>query len=168
MSWPISVAAAEVIEVRGMPVTIDVAEPIKTQRPRRRTVRWSFVVAGLLIAGAVLYLVLANTRASAEYYMTIGELQHCTACSRQTVRVAGQVAAGTIQRDNQPQLLHFAMTDGKLTMPVIYGGIVPDAFNPGLTVVVEGHIQNGTFQAQTLLAKCPSKFQSATPGSTGK
>lgn len=149
-------------------MTLDVAEPIKTQRPRRRTVRWSFIVAGLLIAGAVLYLVLANTRASAEYYMSIGELQHCATCSSQTVRVAGQVAAGTIQRDNQTQVLRFTMSDGKLTMPVVYGGIVPDAFNPGLTVVVEGHIQNGTFQAQTLLAKCPSKFQSATPASTGK
>jgi cytochrome c-type biogenesis protein CcmE len=73
-------------------------------------VRWSFVIAGLLIAGAVLYLVLANTRASAEYYMTIGELQHCTACSSQTVRVAGQVASGTIQRNNQTHVLRFTMT----------------------------------------------------------
>lgn len=149
-------------------MTIDVAEPIRTQRPRRRAVRWSFVIAGLLIAGAVLYLVLANTRASAEYYMTMGELRQCTTCSSQTVRVAGQVATGTIQRDNKTQVLRFTMTDGKLSMPVVYGGIVPDAFKPGLTVVVEGHIQDGTFQAKTLLAKCPSKFQSATPGSTGK
>ena len=148
-------------------MSIDVAEPVKTQRPRRRTVRWSFIIAGVLIAGAVLYLVLANTRASAEYYMTMGELQHCATCSSQTVRVAGQVAAGTVQRDNKTQVLRFTMTDGTRTMPVVYGGIVPDAFNAGLTVVVEGHIQQGTFQAQTLLAKCPSKFQSATPGSTG-
>jgi cytochrome c-type biogenesis protein CcmE len=149
-------------------VTIDVVEAPNTQRPRRRTVRWRFIVAGLLIAGAVLYLVLANTRASAEYYMTIGELHNCATCSSQTVRVAGQVEAGTIQRNSQSQIIQFTMTDGKLSMPVVYGGIVPDAFNAGLTVVVEGHIQNGTFQAKTLLAKCPSKFQSATPGATGK
>jgi cytochrome c-type biogenesis protein CcmE len=149
-------------------VTIDVAEPIKTKRPRRNKVRWSFILAGLLIAGAVLYLVLANTRASAEYYMTIGELQRCTTCANQTVRVAGEVTAGSIQRNSQTQVLRFTMSDGKMSMPVVYGGIVPDAFNPGLTVVVEGHLENGTFQAKTLLAKCPSKFQSATPGSTGK
>jgi cytochrome c-type biogenesis protein CcmE len=155
-------------ELRGETVTIEVAEHVQTKRPRRRTVRWSFVIAGLLIAGAVLYLVLANTRTSAEYYLTMGELQHCTACASQTVRVAGQVAAGSIQRDNKTQVLRFTMTDGKLSMPVVYGGIVPDAFNAGLTVVVEGHMQQGTFQAQTLLAKCPSKFQNATPGSSGK
>ena len=149
-------------------MTIDVAEPVRTQRPRRRRVRWSFLIAGVLIAGAVLYLVLANTRASAEYYMTMGELQQCTTCASQTVRVAGQVAVGSIQRDNQTQVLRFTMTDGSRAMPVVYSGIVPDAFNAGLTVVVEGKLQQGTFHAQTLLAKCPSKFQSATPGSSGK
>lgn len=146
-------------------MSIEIEEPTRVQqpRPRRRTVRWSFIIAGLLIAGAVLYLVLANTRASAEYYLTMGELQHCTTCSTQTVRVAGQVEDGSIQRNNATQVLRFTMTDGKLTMPVTYNGIVPDAFKSGLTVVVEGHVINGTFQAQTLLAKCPSKFQSATP-----
>ena len=88
--------------------------------------------------------------------------------SSDVLRPAGHVAAGTIQRDNQTQVLRFTMTDGSRTMPVVYSGIVPDAFNAGLTVVVEGKLQQGTFHAQTLLAKCPSKFQSATPGSSGK
>jgi cytochrome c-type biogenesis protein CcmE len=34
-----------------------------------------------------------------------------------------------------------------------------------VTVVVEGrYTGQGLFQAQSLLTKCPSKFQSATPG----
>ena len=44
-----------------------------------------------------------------------------------------------------------------------YGGVVPDVFKPGIQVVVEGHLTNGLFKASSLLAKCPSKFQSATP-----
>ena len=150
-------------------MAIDVAEPTEKPRPkRRRTFRWSFIVAGVLIAGAVLYLVLANTRSSAEYYMTMSELQHCTTCVTQTVRVAGEVEASSIQRNSQTQELRFTMTDGELALPVVYSGIVPDAFNAGLTVVVEGHMEQGVFQAKNLLVKCPSKFQSATPGSTGK
>lgn len=150
-------------------MAIDVADPVETLRPkRRRTFRWSFIVAGVLIAGAVLYLVLANTRSSAEYYMTMSELQQCTTCVTQTVRVAGQVEASSIQRNARTQELRFTMTDGKLALPVIYNGIVPDAFNAGLTVVVEGHMEQGVFQAKNLLVKCPSKFQSATPGSTSK
>lgn len=150
-------------------MAIDVADPVETPRPKRRhTFRWSFIVAGVLIAGAVLYLVLANTSSSAEYYMTMSELQHCTTCVTQTVRVAGEVETSSIQRNAKTQELRFTMTDGKLALPVVYNGIVPDAFNAGLTVVVEGHMEQGVFQAKNLLVKCPSKFQSATPGSTGK
>ncbi len=48
-------------------------------------------------------------------------------------------------------------------MPVIYKGVVPDTVRAGTQVVVEGHYVQGVFQASTLLAKCPSKFQAATP-----
>ncbi len=51
-------------------------------RPKRRGARWGFVVAGLAIAAAVIYLVVANTGTSAEYYMTIHELQTCSVVQR--------------------------------------------------------------------------------------
>ena len=48
------------------------------------------------------------------------------------------------------------------TIPVSYAGTVPDIFREGIQVVVEGRIDEaGTFQAETLLAKCPSKYQEA-------
>ena len=47
----------------------------------------------IAIAGAILYLVLANTGKSAQYYMTVSELHACTSCGTQTVRVAGVVVA---------------------------------------------------------------------------
>jgi cytochrome c-type biogenesis protein CcmE len=133
------------------------------RRTRRRKVPWSFVVAGVAIAGAVLYLVLANTSASAEYYLTIHELRACTTCASRAVRVAGIVAPNSVVRNDKTQQIRFAINDQSETMPVEYGGVVPDIFRPGIQVVVEGHLVNGVFQAQNLLAKCPSKFQSATP-----
>ena len=54
------------------------------------------------------------------------------------------------------------MDDGG-TLPVVYKGLVPDIFAPGIQVVVEGHYVNGVFEASTLLAKCPSKFTSQIP-----
>jgi cytochrome c-type biogenesis protein CcmE len=138
--------------------------PVEARPPRRRTLRWSFVIAGLAIAGAVIYLVVANTQASAAYYMTVKELRACTTCADRTVRVAGTVAPGTIKRDNSSEMVRFSVADGSQLMPVVYSGIVPDVFRDNVQVVVEGKLQNGVFQAQTLLAKCPSKFQAATPG----
>jgi cytochrome c-type biogenesis protein CcmE len=125
--------------------------------------RWSFIIAGVAIAGAILYLVLANTGKSAQYYMTVSELRACTSCGAQTVRVAGVVAADGLIRDDAHQIIHFVVKDSGGTLPVEYGGVVPDVFKPGVQVVVEGHLTNGLFKASSLLAKCPSKFQSATP-----
>jgi cytochrome c-type biogenesis protein CcmE len=137
---------------------------------RRRRMRWSFVIAGVAIAGSVLYLVLANTGATAEYYMTINQLHSCSSCSARTVRVAGVVVPGSIARDASNQVVRFQISDSKTTaMPVIYSGVVPDIFQAGAQVVVEGKLEsNGVFQAQTLLTKCPSKFQAATPPPTGQ
>jgi cytochrome c-type biogenesis protein CcmE len=81
------------------------------------------------------------------------------------VRVAGIVQAGSIQRDDQKNVMRFVITEGNLSLPVTYtGGIVPDIFRAGIQVVVEGYYTgSGPFQATTLLAKCPSKFTVATP-----
>ncbi|MFI5274477.1 MAG: cytochrome c maturation protein CcmE [Ktedonobacterales bacterium] len=138
----------------------------QTAVPRRgrRRVPWGFVIAAVAVAAAVLYLVLANTGASADYYMTIGQLRACHDCSSRAVRVAGVVQANTIQTNAATQVIHFTIQDTAGAMPVTYSGTVPDIFRAGIQVVVEGKLgTNGVFQANNLLAKCPSKFQSATP-----
>jgi cytochrome c-type biogenesis protein CcmE len=133
---------------------------------RRRRMRWSFVVAGVAVAAAVAYLIFTNTTADAAYYLTIKQARACGECSGRVVRIAGQVAPD-IQRNDATQVIHFTLRDSTSTLPVVYSGVVPDIFRPGVTVVVEGKLaSSGQFQAQTLLAKCPSKFQSATPGAT--
>ena len=138
-------------------------EERKTLRPRKR-LPLSFILGGLAILAAVIYLVYANTQANAVYYMTVNELKNCTTCTTQSVRVAGVVQAGSIVRNDQKQFMHFVITAGGQSLAVNYSGVVPDIFRPGIQVVVEGHYSGqGPFQAQTLLAKCPSKFQAATP-----
>lgn len=146
----------------ALDVTIEEQQP-RTRRKRRLPI--SFVLGGLAILGAVIYLVIANTQANAVYYMTVSELKTCTVCTTQSVRVAGVVQAGSVVNNDANQQMSFTIADGSQSLKVVYSGIVPDIFRPGITVVVEGlYSGHGPFQAQTLLAKCPSKFQSATPG----
>ena len=140
------------------------AEERKTLRPRRKRLPLSFILGGLAILAAVIYLIYANTQANAVYYMNVNELKSCTICTTQSVRVAGVVQPGSIVRNDQKQLIHFVITAGGQSLAVVYSGVVPDIFQAGIQVVVEGHYTgHGPFQAQTLLAKCPSKFQAATP-----
>ncbi|MBO0782686.1 MAG: cytochrome c maturation protein CcmE, partial [Ktedonobacteraceae bacterium] len=108
----------------------------------------SFLIAGLVILGAIIYLVYANTQANAVYYMTVSELKHCSTCASQSVRVAGIVQAGSVVRDDQKHLITFTVIDGNQTMNVAYSGVVPDIFRPGIQVVVEGRYSGqGPFQA---------------------
>jgi cytochrome c-type biogenesis protein CcmE len=142
----------------------DTAEPTPRLRQRRKRLPLSFLLGGVAILAAILYLVYANTQANAVYYMTVSELLHCTTCNTQSVRVAGVVQQGSIVRDEQNERITFVINDGKQSLPVTYTGVVPDIFRAGIQVVVEGrYVGHGPFQAQTLLAKCPSKFQAATP-----
>ena len=142
-----------------------IAEKRKPNASRKR-IPFSFILAGIAILGAIFYLVFINTQSSAVYYMTVTELHSCTTCTTQSVRVAGIVQAGSVVRDDAHGRISFTMKDSTTStgLPVVYSGVVPDIFRPGIQVVVEGHYSGqGAFQAQTLLAKCPSKFQSATP-----
>jgi len=83
------------------------------------------------------------------------------------VRVNGKVAGGTIERQASGQDVRFVMTDGQATLPVSYHGIIPDTFVEGADVVVKGSLDaaSGTFHADELLAKCPSKYESADKAS---
>lgn len=146
-------------------VSVPQEEGEKPSRRRRKRLPISFILGGLAILGAVIYLIYANTQANAAFYLTVSELKSCTTCAAQSVRVAGVVQAGSVVNNEQNQQISFVIADSGQSLPVVYSGIVPDIFRPGITVVVEGHYTGtGPFQAQTLLTKCPSKFQAATPG----
>jgi cytochrome c-type biogenesis protein CcmE len=77
------------------------------------------------------------------------------------VSVSG-VVLKPISGDPHAAGLRFRLRDrtGSATVPVVYKGIVPDAFKAGGEIVVDGHYANGVFTAVpgTLITKCPSKY----------
>lgn len=122
---------------------------------------WRIVVGALIVVAAIGYLVFSGLKETTVYYITVSELQaRGAAAAGQQVRVNGKVVPGTIVRDSAANALRFTMFDEGGQMPVVYRGIVPDIFNDEAEVVVEGrYTSDGVFQASTLLAKCPSRFE---------
>lgn len=123
---------------------------------------WKLAGLGMVVAACVGYLVYTATAGSAEYYQTIPEVKAHPQAGE--VRVLGTVG-DDVQRDGD--VVRFTAEDGAASLPVVYRGTVPDIFRPGIQVVVEGQEgKDGVFQAQTLLAKCPSRFTAqGTPNS---
>ncbi len=122
--------------------------------------QWKLLVTGGVLIAAIGYLVMAATGSSAVYYVSVSELQQSDAtASGRPVRLGGEVSPGSIRREGRD--LEFRIVDGDATLPVRFRGIVPDIFQEGITVVVEGRLEpDGTFAASNLLAKCPSRFES--------
>lgn len=128
-----------------------------------------FVVAGVVLLVAVGYLIFNSVSTSAEYYLTVGELKaKAPAVYSQSVRVAGIVAGDSIVKDARAGTLQFMAEDSSGKLPVLYkGGAVPDIFGPGVQVVVEGkYAPDGTFQADNLLAQCPSRYEDSVQAPT--
>lgn len=125
-----------------------------------------FIVAGLLILGAVSYLMFSGINDTMVYYYTVSELlADKSDLSGKGVRINGHVSPGKIQLDRKQSRVDFTVLEKStsLTLPVTYQGIIPDTFKDGAEVVVEGvyFADQHQFKATTLLAKCPSKYEEA-------
>jgi cytochrome c-type biogenesis protein CcmE len=124
-------------------------------------------VAALVVVAAIGYLIYTGFQSTSVYYLTVSELKSRGPSPLNAtfgdVRVAGIVQDGTVQRSSNDSTVRFVMADDGGSLPVVYKGMVPDIFGPGIQVVVEGRYVDGTFQATNLLAKCPSKFTAEVP-----
>jgi cytochrome c-type biogenesis protein CcmE len=136
----------------------EAAQVVTPRTPPTRLLRW--IGLGLVLLAGLGYLVYSATGSSAEYYETIGEMRAHP--SSQDARVLGTVRPG-IQRSAGGLHVRFLAADGKDTMTVDYTGAVPDIFQPGTKVVVDGRLgSDGVFHARSLQAKCPSRFSSSS------
>ena len=120
-----------------------------------------FIVAIVVIALTVSYLVYGGVKDTMVYYLTVEELKaQVPEVYESRVRVSGTVVPGSIIKENTGAL-EFQITDGAQTIDVQYEGIIPDIFADDVEAVVEGeYAKNDVFEADTLLAKCPTKYES--------
>ncbi len=140
--------------------------------PRRRIRPGRLIIAIGLVAIALGTLVYMGTRRNLTYYYEVDEVRAAEA-SGHKIRVSGDVVEGSIQRQPDGRGVRFAIESARADgesgaagraahqVPVVYSGTIPDIFRPGIQVVVEGRMVDGVFHAETLLAKCPSKYQEA-------
>ncbi len=156
--------------------------------------RTKFLVGGLLILAAVVYLIVSASQANAEYFMTIDELKSKgPAVVGKSLRVSGAVVGDTIQYDpktltltfvvaNVPgdtkvidaqgglaAVLHAAVIDpSRSRIQVVYSGPKPDLLKNEAQAIMTGHLSSdGVFHADELLLKCPTKYQDAVPNQAG-
>lgn len=152
--------------------------------------RTKFIIGGLLILAAVVYLIISSTRANAEYFTTVDELcANGDSLVGRNLRISGAVVGDTIQYDPQTmdltfeianvpgdnaaiaaqgglsKVLHVAVADPKRArLTIVYNGPKPDLLRDEAQAIINGHLgADGIFHADELLLKCPTKYQEAVP-----
>jgi cytochrome c-type biogenesis protein CcmE len=130
---------------------------------RRKPRLW---IAAAIVVAALGFLLVNGLHQFTEYYLTIPQLQaQKGALGTSAVRVAGVVIGKSVVYDPAKEYLSFTMRGGRRDLKVVYHGPEPDTFGaPDVQAIADGHLQkDGTFLAQSLLMKCPSHYQPATP-----
>jgi cytochrome c-type biogenesis protein CcmE len=109
------------------------------------------VVAGLLALSAL--------KDQAAFFYAPSDVRRDGLPLGRAVRLGGMVEGGSVKRATDGITVHFVVTDGRATTPVVFAGIVPDLFREKSGVVAEGQFQpNGSFIASNLLAKHDEKY----------
>jgi len=117
----------------------------------RKRKRLIFVLSGLALLGLATALTLSALKDNLVFFYSPSDLYAKGVEAGRLLRLGGLVENGSVKRDGR--MVYFKVTDGRKSVPVTYGGDLPDLFREGQGVVVEGKLQQGTFRADSVLAK---------------
>lgn len=120
--------------------------------------RLVLVVAAFVAAVAAVLLAMWGLKERASYFYTPADIVAGKAEPGRSVRLGGMVERGSVQRLPDGVTIRFALTDGQARTPVLFRGIPPDLFREGSGAVAEGRLENGTFVADTILAKHDERY----------
>ena len=149
-----------------------------------------FLLGGLLIIAAVVYLIVSSTQASAQYYLTVNEInEKGSDVLDRDLRISGAVIGDSIVYDVETltltftiahiagdndeldaegglaAALHNAVTDpDRARLEIVHVGPKPDLLQDEAQAIMTGRLgEDGKFYADELLLKCPTKYEDAVP-----
>ncbi|PKO14154.1 MAG: hypothetical protein CVU39_15275 [Chloroflexi bacterium HGW-Chloroflexi-10] len=149
-----------------------------------------FIIGGALIIAAIILLIVVNTQAGAQYFLTVDELMERQAeMVDREIRISGAVIGDTIVYDTDnivieftvahvpgdnaeiesagglALVLHNAVENPSLNrLKVVYEGVMPDLLRNEAQAIMTGKLDaDGIFHAEELLLKCPTKYEEAVP-----
>lgn len=149
-----------------------------------RSERLKFLVGGLLILGAVAYLLISGTATGGRFFVNVDEIVSNPDYLGQTVRLTGAVIGDTIDYDAQSgnlqftianipseyddlaEILHYAANDPNATQLQIFmeDETMPDLLQHEAQAILTGYVnEEGIFLASELNLKCPTRFEEHTP-----
>lgn len=152
--------------------------------------RAKFLVGGLLIIAAIIYLIVTSLQSTAQYFYTVDEIQSKGASLvGKNLRASGAVLGDTITYDPKTLTITFevvhvsneavdveeagglaaalheaVMNPNASRMTIVYVGPKPDLLQNEAQAIVTGKLgEDGIFYADELLLKCPTRYEESLP-----
>lgn len=151
-----------------------------------------FIVGGLIIVAAIVFLIVSSLQANVQYFLTVDEVlekQQTGELSGRNLRLSGAVLGDSIQYDMDNLELRFTivhvpgdidlvdeegglaaalhnavMDPDRSKLEVVYYGARPDLLQNEAQAILTGELlANGVFEADELLLKCPTKYEGSVP-----
>jgi cytochrome c-type biogenesis protein CcmE len=120
------------------------------------------MLGGLVIVGAIVFLLMAATPGSSGIELTMKQLvatqdQH----KDDFVTVEGLLIEKSIKWNPDKIQLKFDLKDNKGNrLHVTYDGVKPDNFSDGVITILQGSpTGNNNFKAESVKTRCPSKYE---------
>ena len=139
--------------------------PIPAHLAQRRTgVRPQFLVAGLLLIGVIVSLMVYGLTTAKAYWLTVDEVhERESSLLSQRVRVNGVVVDGSEDWNPTEVTLRFKIQDEEnpnKQLEIVFYEPRPDNFHRAASVIAEGELMpGGVIEADVLLLKCPSRYE---------
>lgn len=165
-------------------------QPIEAEPRKGNSLK--FIIGGVVIVAAIIFLMVSSLQANVQYFLTVDEViekEQTGDLAGRNIRVSGAVLGDSIEYDGETlnlsftivhvpadnQLveeegglagaLHNAVMDPNRTqLRVVYNGPMPDLLQNEAQAILTGELlANGVFEADELLLKCPTKYEGAVP-----
>jgi cytochrome c-type biogenesis protein CcmE len=119
------------------------------------------IVAGLVIAGAVAFLLYQGLADSTQYFQTADQaVAHRASLGTHAFRIEGTVEDDVRQVGSQTEFNIYA---NGVTVGVVDSKEPPQLFKPGIPVVLEGHWSGPVFASNLIMVKHTASYSEAHP-----
>ncbi len=112
-----------------------------------------------IVAVLILYLAAQSFSNALSFYYEVSEFaQKADSLNGKVVNVNGTIAKGSTLWEPEKARLTFKLADKNASITVVSNEGMPGNYKEGIPAVVTGYFVNGTFVANQVVTKCPSKY----------
>ncbi len=120
-----------------------------------------YIVALVFFVGSIGFMIYSGLNEGSVYFLNVSEALAAPVEEQNSMRLFGSV--GNFEKNDSNSSVVFTLIDAEQpsqTLQVVYKGVIPDTFEHGAEVILEGTLVQGSqFEAKSLMTKCPSKYE---------